>query len=178
MRHFLLVLVLLAVPALCSAEVYKWVDEKGGAGYSDDLSKVPDKYRNNAIAVENGEQAVEILENSEPVIGNKKEKEVIKEQERDVKGQEKGKEKRTYDGKAGEVWKQDFARQKHQVKSLEEQTTGLKERMASGSKMSRSEYLTLQNTQRDLDVRLGKAKEKLDALNEAADKAEVPAEFR
>lgn len=178
MRHFLLILVLLAVPALCSAEVYKWVDEKGNTGYSDDLGKVPDKYRNNAIVVENGGAAVEIIENSETVNGAKKEKEVKKEQERDVKGQEKGKEKRTYDGKAGEVWKQDFARQKHQAKSLEEQATGLKERLASGSKMSRGEYLTLQNTQRDLDVRLGKAKGKLDALNEAADKADVPAEFR
>jgi len=76
MRHFLSILLLLAVPALCSAEVYKWVDQKGHIGYSDDLSKVPDKYRNNAIAVDNGEQAVEILENSEPVIGDKKEKEV------------------------------------------------------------------------------------------------------
>ena len=178
MRHFLLMLVLLAVPALCSAEVYKWVDEKGDTGYSDDLGKVPDKYRNNAIAVENDEPAVEIVESSETVNSVKKEKEVKKEREKDVKGQEKGKDKRTYDGKAGEVWKQDFARQRHQVKSLEEQSTGLKERMASGSKMSRGEYLTLQNTQRDLDVRLGKAKEKLDALNEAADKAEVPAEFR
>jgi len=178
MRHLLLVLVLLTFPALCSAEVYKWVDGKGQTGYSDDLGKVPDMYRNNAIAVENGEQAVEIVENSEPVSGAKKEKEVKKEQEKDVKGQEKGKEKRTYGGKTGEVWKQDFARQKHQVKSLEEQAAGLKERMADGSKKSRSEFVTLQNTLRDLDARIEKAKEKLDALYETADKVEVPPEFR
>ena len=178
MRHLLLILVLFAVPVLCSAEVYKWVDEKGATGYSDDLSKVPEKYRNNAIAVDSGEQAVEILENSGPVIGDKKEKEVKKEQEKDLKGQEKGKEQRAYDGKAGEVWKQDFARQKHQIKSLEEQATGLKERMADGNKKSRGEYLTLQNTLRDLNVRIEKAKGKLDSLNETADKADVPAEFR
>jgi len=64
------------------------------------------------------------------------------------------------------------------VKSLEEQSEGIKERMADGSKVSRGEYLTLQNTQRDLEVRIEKARKKLDALNAAADKAEVPAEFR
>ena len=64
------------------------------------------------------------------------------------------------------------------MKSLEDQAAGLKERMADGSKMSRGEYVTLQNTQRDLDVRIGKAKKKLDALNDAAEKAGVPAEFR
>jgi hypothetical protein len=50
--------------------------------------------------------------------------------------------------------------------------------MADGSKISRGEFLSLQNTQRDLDVRIEKAKKKLDALNEAADNAGVPAEFR
>lgn len=178
MRHFLLVLVLLAVPALCSAELYKWVDQKGHIGYSDDLSKVPDKYRNNAIVGENGEQAAEMGENAEPVDEGKKEKEVKKEPENDVKGQTKSKEKRTYDGKTGDAWKKDFARQKYEVKSLEEQAVGLKERMADGRKKSRGEYLSLQNTLRDLEVRIEKAKGKLGALNEAADKGDVPAEFR
>lgn len=178
MRHFLLILVLLAVPAFSFAEVYKWVDGKGHTGYSDDLGKVPEKYRNNALVVENGAQAVEIIENAEPVNEGKKEKEVKKDQEKDVKGQTKDKEKRTYDGKAGETWKQDFARQRHEIKSLDEQATGLKERMADGNKISRGEYLALQNTLRDLEVRIGKAKRKLDTLNETADKADVPQEFR
>jgi len=178
MRHLLLMVVLIAVPTLCSAEVYKWVDGKRLTGYSDDLSNVPEKYRNNALVGENGEQKVEVDESSEPVNGAKKENEVKKELEIGVKGQKKGEEKRTYDGKPGEAWKQDFARQKYQVKSLEEQATGIQERMTDGSKMSRGEYLTLQNTLRDLNVRIGKAKGKLDALNETADKAEVPQEFR
>ena len=174
MRRFRVTLLLLAVPALCSAEIYKWVDEKGQTGYSDDLGRVPKKYRNNAVVTERPEQAVEIIERTEP------EKSPVKGAEGKGESDSKGKgiDKPVFDGKSGDVWKQDFARQKHEVKSLEDQAVGIKERMADTGKISRGEYVTLQNTQRDLDVRIGKAKMKLDALNDAAEKAGVPAEFR
>lgn len=177
MRLFALIL-FLALPALCSAEVYKWVDEKGQTGYSDDLGKVPKKYRDNAVLTEKQEQAVEIVEKSEPEKGQKKGAEVKGEQDKGGPGRGKDKDKALFDGKTGETWKQDLARQKHEVKSLEDQSAGIKERMADASKMSRGEYITLQNTQRDLDARIGKAKKKLDALNEAAENAGLPAEFR
>lgn len=174
MRNFIVTLLLFAVPAFCSAEIYKWVDEKGQTGFSDDLGKVPKKYRDNAVVTEKQEQPVEIIEKSEPEKGSKKGAEG--KGESDNKGKDKNKP--TFDGKTGEAWKQDIARQKYEVKSLEDQGAGIKERLADGSKISRGEYLTLQNTQRDLDVRIGKAKKKLDALLEAAEKAGVPGEFR
>lgn len=175
MRHFMVTLLLLAVPVFCSAEIYKWVDEKGQTGFSDDLGKVPKKYRDNAVITEKVEQAVEIIEKSEPEKSPKKGAE--------GKGEPEGKavdkdKPPTFDGKPGATWKQDFARQKNEVRSLEDQAAGLKERMADANKMSRGEYVTLQNTQRDLDVRIEKAKRKLEALNDAAEKAGVPAEFR
>jgi hypothetical protein len=167
-------LFLLAVPALCAAEIYKWVDEKGQTGYSDDLGRVPKKYRDNAVVTEKQEQAVEIIEKIEP------EKSPNKGADGKAGSDSKGKdkEKPVFDGKSGDAWKQDFARQKHEVKSLEDQAAGITERMTDPGKISRGEYVTLQNTQRDLDVRIGKAKKKLDALNDAAEKAGVPAEFR
>jgi len=174
MRHFIVTLLLLAVPVLCSAEIYKWVNEKGQTGYSDDLGKVPKKYRDKAVVVEKEAQAVEIIEKSEPEKSPKK----GAEGKSDADNAGKGKEKPLFDGTPGEVWKQDFARQKHEVKSLEDQAAGIKERMADGSKISRGEYVTLENTLRDYEVRIGKAKKKLDALNAAAEKAGVPAEFR
>jgi hypothetical protein len=176
MRHFILILLLLALPALCSAQIYKWVDEKGHTGYSDDLGKVPSKYRDNAFVDEGQEPAVEIVEGSEPDKEPKKRTDAKEEQKKDSKAQDK--EKPTFEGKSGEVWKKDFASQKFQVKSLEEQLIGIKERMADAGKMSRGEYLTLQNTQRDLEVRIEKAQKKLDALNDAAENAGVPAEYR
>lgn len=176
MRYFIAILLLLAVPVLCSADIYKWVDEKGQTGFSDDLGKVPKKYRDKAISTDKQDQPVEIIEKGEVVKSPKKGGEVKKEEAAGDKAKEK--EKPLFDGKSGEAWKQDIARQKHEVKSLEDQLEGIKERMAGTEKISRGEYLTLQNTQRDLDVRIDKAKKKLDKLNDAADAAGVPGEFR
>jgi len=177
MRLIITVLLLLAAPAVCSAEIYKWVDEKGQVGFADDLGKVPKKFRDSAVLTEKQEQAVEIVEKSEPEKGTRKGDEKKGDvQDQDDKG--KVKPKPLFDGKSGDAWKQDFARQKSAIKSLEEQAVGIRERMADGGKISRGEYLTLQNTERDLDVRISKAKQKLESLNAAADKAELPAEFR
>jgi clan AA aspartic protease (TIGR02281 family) len=40
---FLIMLIALALPA--SAEMYKWVDEKGTVHFTDDISSIPEKYR-------------------------------------------------------------------------------------------------------------------------------------
>ncbi|NVN98695.1 MAG: DUF4124 domain-containing protein [Geobacteraceae bacterium] len=175
MRNLILIILLLALPTLCAAEIYKWVDDKGQVGFADDLGKVPQKYRDRAFTTEKQEQAVEIIEKVEPEKGAKK----------GVEGKgdssakdDKVKDKPSYEGKTVEAWKQDLARQKHETQSLEEQLTGIKERLADSTKKSRGEVLTLQNTQRDLEVRLEKARKKLDALNAAADRAGVPGEIR
>jgi hypothetical protein len=179
--RFLILALLLAIPAVCSAEIYKWVDEKGQTGYADDLGKVPKKYRDKAAVTEKQEEAVEIIEKGEANKTPKKGGEVKDDAAGDKgksKEKEKDKAKQLFDGKSGEEWKRDLARSKYEVKSLEDQSAGIKERMANAGKMSRGEYLTLQNTQRDLEVRIEKAKKKLDSLNQSADDAGVPAEFR
>jgi hypothetical protein len=179
MRFIILALVVLAIPAVCSAEIYKWVDEKGHTGYADDLGKVPKKYRDNAAATDKQEQPVEIIDKGEVDKSPKKGGEAKDDASGDKgKSKDKDKAKQLFDGKSGEDWKRNLARLKYEVKSLEEQSAGIKERMADAGKISRGEYLTLQSTQRDLEVRIEKAQKKLDALNAAADKAEVPAEFR
>ena len=167
-------LILALLPTVCTAQIYKWVDEKGQVGFVDDLGNVPKKFRDKAVPLEQDQQAVEIIEKSEPEKGSKKDDQPV------ATGEEKGKAKvkPQFGGKDGDAWKQDFARQKHEIKSLEEQLVGIKERMADSSKVSRGEYLTLQNTAKDLDIRINKAKQKLESLNEAANRAELPGEFR
>lgn len=171
----MILLLLLAIPALCTGEIYKWVDDKGRVGFSDDMGKVPAKYRDKVITSEKQDQGVEVIEKTEPGKAPRKggdNKTAV------ADDKVKNKEKALYDGKSGEAWKQDFSRQKNEIKSLEDQSTGLKERMAEGGKITRGEYLALQNTQRDVEVRLTKAKKKLESLTQAADKAEVPTDFR
>lgn len=180
MRLLFAALLMLTAQTVYSAEIikeqtYKWVDEKGQVGYADDLGKVPKKYRDSAVATEKQEQAVEIVDKVEPEKPSRK-GEVNK---RDVPADdEKIKPKPMFEGKSGDTWKQDFARQKNEVKSLEEQAVGIRERLAEGDKLSRNDFLSLQVTQRDLDVRITKAKQKLNKLIEAADRAELPEEYR
>ena len=60
----------------------------------------------------------------------------------------------------------------------EEYLAGIKERLSDTGKMSRNEYVSLQNTVKDLEVRLNSQKQKLHALTDAANKANVPADIR
>ncbi|HZV82163.1 MAG TPA: DUF4124 domain-containing protein [Geobacteraceae bacterium] len=178
MRRMMIFLVLLALPAVCCAEIYKWVDERGQVGYADDLGKVPAKYRKSATLVNSQEPAVEIIEKNEGEKEPHKGGEARQGQAATGEEKTKAKAKPLYDGKDGETWKRDFARQKNDIKSLEENAAGIRARMANPGKMSRGEYLTLQNTVRDLEVRISTAQKKLEDLTSAADRAEVPAEFR
>ncbi len=178
MKRMMIALVMLAFPVICWGEIYKWVDERGQVGFADDLGNVPAKYRKSATLINGQEPAVEIVEKGEG------EKEPARkgeaQQGQGAAGEEraKAKAKPLFDGKDGETWKRDFARQKSDIKSLEDNAAGIRARMANPGKMSRGEYLTLQNTLRDLEVRISTAQKKLDDLTSAADRAEVPAEFR
>jgi len=177
-RRIVFILLLLALPAVCSAEIYKWIDEKGEYNFADDLGKVPKKYRDKVLRSDKPEPAVEVLEKIEPE--NAPQKTGEPRGEPAVTGENKAapKAKPLYGGKDGESWKRDFARQKYELKSLEEQHDGIRERMANPDKMSRGEYLSLQNTVRDLEVRIEISRKKLQSLSAAADRAEVPEDFR
>lgn len=179
MRRIVMVLVLLALPALAVAEIYQWVDENGQVGYADDLGNVPAKYRKKAKPLGGEEKAVEVIDKGE--VGKEPRREDAKGEPNSTSGEGKEKPKAAkplYDGKDGETWKRDLSRQKHEVKSLEDQATGIRSRMANPAKMSRGEFLSLQHTARDLDSRIEEARKKLQSLLDAADLAEVPAEFR
>jgi hypothetical protein len=178
MLRLVLFVFLLITPVICCAEIYKWVNEKGIVGYADDLGKIPEKYRERAVATDKIEQAVEIVEKVEPDKSPRKNDAAGQEQKPTTDAQGTPKAKQLFDGKDGATWKRDFARQKHEVSSLEEQAEGIKSRMADPEKLSRGEYLALQNTLRDLDVRVSVARKKLEALEEAANSAELPADFR
>ncbi len=181
MKRGLMVLALLALPAIAAAEIYQWVDESGQVGYADDLGNVPAKYRKKATPVGGEEKAVEIIDKGEAEKESRKGNEKGSPNAAPIQTpaeKEKPGAKPVFDGKDGETWRRDLARQKHEVKSLEEQAAGIRKRMATPEKISRGEYLSLQYTARDLDTRLAAAREKLQSLLDAADNAGVPAEFR
>ncbi len=49
MRRIIFLVIIFAVLVPCSyAEMYRWVDERGGVHFTDDLSSIPEKYREDA----------------------------------------------------------------------------------------------------------------------------------
>ena len=44
----LFIIILIGLVSPCYGEMYKWVDEKGTVHFTDDLSKIPEKYRPDA----------------------------------------------------------------------------------------------------------------------------------
>jgi clan AA aspartic protease (TIGR02281 family) len=69
MRAIIPLVILLAVLAPASyGEMYKWVDEKGTVHFTDDLSNIPEKYRENAETRKptKGTSAPQLREISEP----------------------------------------------------------------------------------------------------------------
>ncbi len=48
MRHAFFLVILLVIASPASGEMYKWVDEKGTIHFTDDLSKIPEKYQSDA----------------------------------------------------------------------------------------------------------------------------------
>ena len=83
-----------------------------------------------------------------------------------------------YGGKDEKAWQKDFGKLKANLAAAEEQAGQLNGRLADTSKMSRSEYLAIQNTLKNTELRVQDLKAKLGELNDAANKAGVPSSAR
>ncbi len=163
----------LAVPAV--AATYKWVDEKGTISYADELGKVPKKYRDKAKIIDEQASPVEIVESEGKPSG--KEKAGSKEEGlQPLKGEKAAKP--AFGGKDEETWRKEFAQLKGDIRTYEENLAATKARLTDTGTMSRNEYVSLQHTVKDLESRLNGLRQKLNALTEAADKANVPGGLR
>lgn len=178
MFRLILLASLLAMPVVCLAEVYKWVDEKGAIGFADDLGNVPKKYRGKALPADQFEAPSQVVD--EVAVDKPLQKKDSAPKAQTAVPADKGKEiaEPLFDGRSGTAWKKDFERQKYEITNLEAQAAGMKDRMANPGKVSRGEYLMLQNSVRDFDSRISVARKKLEALQEAADRVDLPADFR
>jgi len=58
LKYILVILLVLFYTSALSAEVYRWLDEKGNAHYTDDFTKIPEAYRPNVKKLE-GEEGIE-----------------------------------------------------------------------------------------------------------------------
>jgi len=165
------ILVLLAVPV--EAVTYMWEDDQGTVSFTEDLGNVPQKYRKKAKVVGEEEEAAPSAPAQEP-------KSSVKDRGKGEIGEQAApaERKKIYGSKSGDTWRNEFAQARGDIKVSEDQLDDLNGRLKDTSKMSRSEYLSIQLSIKDVENRLQRQKAKHDALTEDANRAGVPAEFR
>jgi len=59
MKILLVIILSVLISAPGFAQTYKWVDEKGGMHFTDDITKIPDKFRPNAEKIGGSEDKIE-----------------------------------------------------------------------------------------------------------------------
>jgi hypothetical protein len=165
MMKKLLVALLVLYPLSAFAVTYEWTDEHGTVNFTEDLGKVPKKFRKRAkvLGGEDSTPQTTIL----PETSAEK-----------PKGEEGQKAKKLYGGRDEVAWRKDFISVRRELQQAEADVAELRGRLNDTSRMSRSEYLAIQNTINHNEVRVRGLQKKLDLLQDSADRAGVPAEFR
>lgn len=160
----LLVLLLLIYPLSAAAVTYQWTDEAGTVNFTEDLGNVPKKYRKRVKVLgadeSGGAQVIESapLDKGEP---------------KDLAGQ---KAKKAADKKGEAELRRDYAQAMEDVKATRQEIAELRARLADTSKMSRGEYLSLQNTLKQSEFHLQGELEKVEQARRKAEKAGVAVE--
>ncbi|WP_026840508.1 DUF4124 domain-containing protein [Citrifermentans bremense] len=161
----LLLLLLLLYPLSALAETYEWTDERGTVNFAEDLGKVPKKYRKKAKRLGSEEPPAAASETASPKGGG----------EKGAKNNEKSK---TYGGKDELAWRREFLQANSRLQTAQTDLDALKVRLGDTSRMSRSEYLNIQNSIKHNEARVKELQNKLDQLNSTADRYDLPADFR
>lgn len=161
----LLLVVLLVYPMTALAATYQWTDERGTVNFAEDLGKVPKKYRKKARLLDDAGGGVPQVTETTTELPK-------------AKGDDEPKAKKSFGGKDESAWRREFAGANYNIRQSESEIAALKGRLSDTSKMSRVEYLSIQNSIKNMESRLQQQKQALDSLREAADRAGVPAESR
>jgi hypothetical protein len=160
----MLVLLLLLYPLSALAVTYEWTDQSGTVNFTEDLGKVPKKYRKKVKVLGADESgAPQIIE--EHASGKTKEAGTPK-------------EKNAPGGRDETGLRREYAAAKSNLQSTEDELTEMRRRLADTSKMSRTEFLSLQNTVKQREFRAQEQKVKLESAREAAQKAGVALESK
>jgi len=168
---WLVLVCILSVPLLASAEIYRWVNDRGVVSFTDNLGNIPEKFRAKAILID-----VPVPPVQEVVMeqGGSKAKPVTDEKgDRKESGDEQ-KKKKLFGGKDEATWKKEADRVNFEVSDTEKQIAEMRDRLGDTSMMSRTEYLSLQNSIKLLEQRLDGQKSKRDSFIDTARKAGAP----
>lgn len=154
------------------AETYTWVDSRGTVNFTEDISQVPKKYLKKVRVRSDVSPTISVeTENAaEPVspaaVGAK------------TPVQSSEKKEVMYGNRTGKSWKADFDAVRAEIGSTDDQIAELNTRLGDTSKMSRSDYLSINGSIKNFQFHRGELEKKLKSLNDEASLAGVPSEFR
>lgn len=175
-----LLITLVFVATSAQASTYKWVDDQGTLNFTEDPGNIPKKYRKNARIVTEEEPAADEAENKETGSG-------VKPQEKapdpvaaqgTAPTEKQDKKKAVYGGKDATVWKSEFSRLRSELKTIDEQLGSKRTLFSDPSKLSRTQYKSLQYEIKNLEQLWNDLAAKLKSLRADATREGVPLEFQ
>jgi hypothetical protein len=172
--YFVGVALMLAIQA--GAETYTWTDDNGTFNFTDDMSLVPQKYRKNVgkrndVDVQAPASSLAVPDVKEKGTPAKKDTGSGLPSYVDNGGD-------IYEGKKAEVWQQQMRPLFAEVKRLEQELEQLESQLKNPVGMSREQYDKIPQLFKETQGRYKDALKKYNDLNDAANRAGLPAEFR
>jgi hypothetical protein len=167
-KTFILVITMTFFSLPVLAETYIWEDDQGTVNFAEDLGNVPKKFRKK-VRIIGGEES--------PPAAVKEGKEKPPLQHKESVPVAKPDQMRVYGGKNADAWKSEFTVVNADLKATEKQLVEYRNRVKDTSRMSRSEYLGIQSTIKTIELSVLDQRKKLNDLQQAAEKAGVPAEL-
>lgn len=158
---------LVAVPVVVSAEVYRWTNERGVVSFTDNRGNIPERFRSKAVLIDEQVPAVQ-----EVIVDSGAKDKPGAEEKGDKK--DAADKKKLFGGKDEATWKKEAERMNFEVTDTEKQIAEMRDRLSDPSKLSRTEYLSLQNTVKLLEQRLATKKSQQENFLDAARKAGAP----
>lgn len=160
------------------AETYTWTDKNGTVNFSDDYSNVPKQYRKKVLRHGDMDHATPAPAHTGPGDGQRQPvpPSVPETAKIDAAGTYSG--NGLYDGRKAEAWQQEFRTRETEVKQLENQLVQLEELIKKPAGISQERMQGLPQEFRETQKRYNEALKVYNDLNAAANKAQLPAEFR
>ncbi|MBK5276374.1 MAG: hypothetical protein JJE30_15190 [Desulfuromonadales bacterium] len=166
------------------AETYSWIDDNGTYNFTEDFSKVPKKYRKSVGKRGDMDSQPSPSRAAEPVPNIKPVTPAASADTKGSSGKDAGGGKKDkadndlYDGKKPEVWQQDFRARAAEYKRLEQQLVQIESLIKNPRGISKERFDGLSQEFKETQKQYNAALKFYNELNDAANKAGLPAEFR
>lgn len=177
--RILIVLTAMAISSPLYAETYSWVDNKGIYNHTDDLSKVPLKYRNKTSSRRDNSdkkdnQAVALPTAKLP----KAEKAATNQENKGIAAPlDSSGEKQLYGGKSHNEWQKEFVTQEAELKRIETELARIRQIIAAG-RISQGQQILLLKEHSTLQADYSQKYIKYGQLVESAKKAGLLVEMK